>query len=320
MVAGGQIPDVAAGALSAVAPALVDGPGTRVAAAAGAPITPPDVWTAWVWDPFVLIGLVVAAAVYARGLRTYWRRVGTGRGVRVWQAAAYACGLAALVLALVSPLDALAEALFAAHMVQHLVLLLVAAPLLVLGAPLVPALWALRRARRLALGRWWRGARSVRAAWRALSQPGLVWALYAATLWLWHLPALYQAALASAPTHALEHATLLGSALLFWWTALHAGRPGRLGRGLDVLYVFTAGLQSGLLGILLTFARTPWYPAYAPGEAAWGLTPLEDQQLAGLLMWVPGGVVHLLAALALFVGWLDAAEREAQRRERAAEA
>lgn len=295
------------------------GAAPAAAQAAGAAPTPGDVWSAWSWDPLVLLGIVAAAAVYARGLRVFWRRVGIGRGVRAWQAAAYAGGLAALVVALVSPLDALAEALFAAHMVQHLVLMLVAAPLLVLGAPLVPALWALRRGRRHALGRWWRQARSLRAAWAALSQPGVVWALYAATLWLWHVPVLYQAALASAPIHALEHLTLLASALLFWWTALHPGRSGRLGHGLGVLYVFTAGLQSGLLGILLTFARAPWYPAYAPGEAAWGLSPLEDQQLAGLLMWVPGGLAHLLAALALFAVWLAGAEREARRRERAAE-
>jgi putative membrane protein len=291
--------------------------GTAVTLASAGP-TPANVWTAWAWDPLVLLGLMLATAVYARGLRTYWRRVGAGEGVRPWQAAAYAGGLAAVVVALVSPLDALAEALFAAHMVQHLVLILVAAPLLVLGAPLVPALWSLDRPQRHAIGRWWRRARRVRAAWRALSQPGLVWALYAATLWLWHLPALYQAALASPPLHALEHATLLGSALLFWWTALHPGRPGRVGHGPAVLYVFTAGVQSGLLGVLLTFAPVPWYPAYAPGEAAWSLAPLEDQQLAGLLMWVPGGVAHLLVALALFVAWLSAAEREARRRERAA--
>jgi cytochrome c oxidase assembly factor CtaG len=285
-----------------------------------APLGPAEAWSAWSWDPLVLLGLVAAAAVYARGLRTYWGRVGRGQGVRSWQVAAYAGGLGAVGAALISPLDALAEELFTAHMIQHLVLIVAAAPLLVLGAPLVPALWALSRARRHALGRWWRGARLVRAGWRALSQPAIVWALYAMTLWVWHLPFLYQAALVSAPVHALEHATLLASALLFWWTALHPGRAGRVGYGAGVLYVFTAGLQSGLLGVLLTFARTPWYPAYAPSEAAWGLGPLEDQQLAGLLMWVPGGLAHVAAALGLLVAWLVSAEREARRREQTAEA
>ncbi|HEY7064795.1 MAG TPA: cytochrome c oxidase assembly protein [Chloroflexota bacterium] len=294
-------------------------PAQLVVAGPAAVPTPRDWWTAWAWDPAVLLGLIVAAAFYTRGLRTYWGRVGAGRGVRPWQAAGYAGGLAAIVLALVSPLDPLAEALFAAHMVQHLLLLLVAAPLLVLGAPIVPFLWALPRARRHALGRWWRGARGVRAAWRALSQPAVVWLLYAATLWLWHLPGPYQAALASPPVHALEHTTLLASALLFWWTVLHPAHAGRLAYGPGVLYVFTAGVQSGLLGVLLTFARTPWYPAYAASEAAWGLTPLEDQQLAGLLMWVPGSLAHLLAAAGLFVAWLSAAEREARRQEARAE-
>ena len=295
--------------------------GTRGAAArVGAAPGPGDVWSAWSWDPLVLLALVVAAAVYARGLQRYWGRVGVGRGVRAWQAAAYAGGLAGVAVALLSPLDALAEALFAAHMVQHLLLIVVAAPLLVLGVPLVPGLWAFARPRRHALGRWWRNSEPVRAGWRALSRPAVVWVIYAAVLWPWHLPALYQRALTSVPVHALEHATLLGSALLFWWTALHPGRAGRLGHGAGVLYVFTAGLQSGLLGVLLTFARAPWYPAYAPTEAAWGLSPLDDQQLAGLLMWVPGGLAHVGAALGLLVAWLGQAEREARRRERVSEA
>ncbi|HLH25370.1 MAG TPA: cytochrome c oxidase assembly protein [Chloroflexota bacterium] len=318
--ASGRSPTIAAPTLVAASLALAaSGHGHPALAATGAPPTPGDVWTAWAWDPLVLLGLVVAAAVYARGLRTYWRRVGTGRGIRTWQAAAYAAGLAAIAVALVSPLDALSDALFAAHMVQHLILMLVAAPLLVLGAPLVPALWSLRRGQRQAVGRWWRGARPVRAAWRWLSQPGIVWGLYAAAVWLWHLPGPYQAALASTPIHALEHASLLASALLFWWTALHPGRPGRLGHGAGVLYVFTAGFQGGLLGVLLTFAQTPWYPAYTSREAAWGLSPIDDQQLAGLLMWIPAGLVHLLAALGLFFAWLSASEREARRREQAAE-
>jgi putative membrane protein len=289
---------------------------SRVAVPAG----PGEAWSAWAWDPLVLLGLVAASAVYARGLRIYWGRVGAGRGVRRWQAMAYASGLLALVVALVSPLDALAEALFTAHMVQHLLLVVVAAPLLVLGAPLVPGLWALPRARRLALGRWWHDARRVWGGWRLLSQPAVVWTLYAATLWIWHLPVLYEAALASASAHALEHVTLLLSALLFWWTALHSGHPGRLGHGAGVLYVFAASLPSGLLGVLLTFARTAWYPAYAPSEAAWGLSPLEDQQLAGLLMWVPGGLAHVIAALGLLVAWLASAERQSRRRDRSAEA
>ncbi len=299
--------------------ALVATPASTALAHTGAPPAPADLWTAWSWDPAVLLGLVAAAAVYARGVRTFWARVGTGRGVARWQAAAYAGGLAALFIALVSPLDALSSALFAAHMVQHLLLILAAAPLLVLGSPVVPFLWAFRRARRRAIGRWWRRASAVRAGWHALSQPAVVWVLYTATLWIWHLPGLYQAALASEPIHALEHLALLATALLFWWTVLHPGRHGRLGYGPGVLYVFAATVQSALLGILMTFARAPWYPAYAASTEAWGLTPLEDQQLAGLLMWVPAGLVYLVAASALFVAWLQIAERETQRREHAAE-
>jgi putative membrane protein len=279
---------------------------------------PRDLWTAWSADPAVLLGLVLAAALYARGLRRYWQRVGSGRGIARWQAVAYTAGLGAVAVALVSPLDALSTALFAAHMAQHLVLVQVAAPLLVLGAPLVPGLWAFGPATRRAIGRWWRHAPGPRAVWRVVSQPLVVWVLFAGVLWGWHLPALYQAALVSAPIHAAEHASLLGAALLLWWTVLHPGRSGRLGYGAGVLYLFATGLHSGLLGAFLTFAPVPWYPSYAPTVAAWGLSPRDDQQLAGLLMWVPGGLLFVLAACGLLVAWLQATERAVRRREAAA--
>jgi putative membrane protein len=263
-------------------------------------------------------GTAITAWLYARGVRALWRRAGVGQGVRRWQAAAFAGGIAALTLALISPLDRLSAALFSAHMVQHLALILVAAPLLVLGAPLLPSLWALPPARRRALGRWWKRARAVRFLWHAATVPVVAWLLHAVAVWIWHLPALYQSALRSTLVHQLEHISFLGTALLFWWVLIHpAGRRG-LGYGWGVLYVFAAALQSGALGIALTFAPSPWYPAYAATTGAWGLTPLEDQQLAGLIMWIPAGMLYLLAGLVLLAAWARQAEREAQRWEQAA--
>ncbi|MGH2355348.1 MAG: cytochrome c oxidase assembly protein [Chloroflexota bacterium] len=279
----------------------------------GAPPAPHDIWHAWSREPATLLGLALATWVYARGVRALWRRAGQGQGIHSWQAFAFAGGEAALFLALISPLDALGEALFSAHMVQHLLLMVVAAPLLVLGRPLVPLLWTLPARWRRAVGRWWHGAVGVRAAWRAASHPLLVWGLHVGAVWVWHTPGLYQAALRSEVVHIAEHACFLATAVLFWWVLVHARARGRLGYGAGVLYVFAMAVQSGVLGALITFAPTAWYPIHQPSVAAWGLTPLEDQQLAGLAMWVPAGLAYTAAALSLFVAWLGEAERAARR-------
>ena len=266
-------------------------------------------WDAWRWEPAPLIGLALAAGVYGRGLAALWRRAGLGRGVSCAKALLFAAGLLSFFVALISPLNRLSEGLLWAHMVQHLVLVLIAAPLVVLGAPLLPFLWAFPRPARRALGRWWKEAATVRAIWHGLSRPLAVWPLHAAALWIWHLPALFQAALASELLHAVEHGCFFGTALLFWRALAPAGRRARLSYGAGVLYVFAGGVQSGLLGALMTFAPAPWYPAYAARAALRGLTPLEDQQLAGLIMWVPAGLIYLHVAILLFLTWVNA-ERE----------
>lgn len=275
----------------------------------GLPPLPDNLWRAWSWEPGVLLALVLAAWLYLRGMRTLWQRAGSGRVVRLWQVASFGGGLAALFIALISPLNTFSGALFSAHMIQHLLLFLAAAPLLALGAPLVPWLWALPRPVRYAVGRGWRQAGAVRALWRGLTHPLVVWVLHTLALWLWHLPGLYQAALERAVVHELEHATFLGTALLFWWVLFDGGGRRRLSDGAGILYLFTAALQSGALGALLTFARTPLYPIYTSSAAAWNLTVLEDQQLAGVIMWVPAGVVYLVAALILLGRWLAAMEQ-----------
>src|SRR5437868_8834822 len=160
-------------------------------------------------------------------------------------------------------------------MTQHEILMLVAAPLLVLGRPLVPFLWALPRGWAKQLARWSKG-NVWSSSWHGLTNPFVAWVLHAVVLWTWHIPVLFQATLQSEWVHALQHASFLVSALLFWWAVIH-GRQRALGFGLAVLYMFTTALHSGLLGALLTFANSLWYPAYADRTKAWGLTPLEDQ-------------------------------------------
>ena len=279
---------------------------------AGWPLTPLSFWQAWNWELTLLLGLAGLALLYAYGVRQLWERAGSRRGITSWQVAAFGSGWLALFVAFVSPLDALSATLFSAHMVQHELLMLIAAPLLVLGQPLVGLLQGLPSTWRHSIGQWWGRSTMVRSVWHAISTPVSAWLLHAVVLWSWHAPVLYQAALESQLIHLGQHGCFLGSALLFWWTLLH-GRHGRMGYGMAVLSLFTTAVHSGVLGALLTFTVSPWYPAYLETTGAWGLSPLEDQQLAGLIMWVPGGVIYVVAGLILFAAWLTESERRAHQ-------
>jgi putative membrane protein len=258
---------------------------------------PHDLWTAWTFAPAVLVGLAVSGWLYARGVRALWRAAGAGRGVPSWRVACFAGGILVLALALLSPIDSVASALFAVHMIQHMLLVVVAAPLLVLGDPGTAALWALDLDARRGVGAWWRTQRVLPAIWDVLRRPLVAFTLHVAALWLWHVPVLYDAALRRESVHVAEHASFVFTALLFWYPIADAHPRRRFGIGIATLYLFTAGLQCTLLGALITFARHPWYFGHYATTAAWGLTPLEDQQLAGLVMWIPAGLVYLVALL-----------------------
>jgi putative membrane protein len=255
---------------------------------------------------WVVVAMAIGLLLYAVGVvrlhthaarsRRMWRRRGT----------AFAAGWLVLAAALLSPLDALGARLFSAHMLQHELLMVIAAPLLVLGRPLGAFAWALPPAWRRGSGRVLRSPASS-VAWHALSRPSVAWVLHALALWAWHVPALFGLALRDPDWHAWQHASFLGSALLFWWTVL--GAPTRRAQGAAVVSLFTTMMHSGALGALLTFAAQPWYAGYAGHpDAATGLLPLEDQQLGGLLMWIPGGLVYLVAGLALAARWSGLAD------------
>lgn len=260
-------------------------------------------------DPLAVFSLGLAAWLYARGLAAIWRRAGGRKGLQGWEAACFGAGWLVLAVAVASPLHPWGELLLSAHMVQHETLILFAAPLLVLGRPPAVFLWALPPAARERVGEW-AASRPVAAAWQAVTGPLTVFLIHGLALWLWHVPALYQAALRSDGVHLVQHASFFGSAALFWWALIH-GRYGRMGYGVAVFYVFATALHSGVLGALLTFAPRLWYPIYAERTAVWGLSPLEDQQLAGLIMWVPSGALFAALALGLFAAWLGEAERRA---------
>jgi putative membrane protein len=288
-----------------------------LARAANGVVTPASVWSAWTWDVPFFLGLMLTAWLYNHGLSRLWRRVGFGRGVTYWQAAAFVGALLALFVALISPLDALSHTLFSAHMTQHMLLILVAAPLLVVSGLPVAALAALPHGWAKRLGTFWRGADRLQAVWNVISRPFATWALATGTLWLWHLPGLYQAALENDFIHAVEHLLFLLTAMLFWWTLFKPAQHRHITYGVHILYLFTATLQGAVLGALLTFTGRPWYPAYETTTAVWGLTPLQDQQLAGLVMWLPGGMLYLAVIVGFFLAWMRALETHMQSLERA---
>ncbi len=268
----------------------------------GQPLAPHDLWAAWSWEPLVVVPLLLSAWLYVRGLRALWRASGSGHGIRHREALAFACGWITLALSLVSPLHRLGGVLFTAHMAQHELLMVVAAPLLVLGRPVIPFLWALPVTWRRIVGSWSATA-GVSRTWELITLPSVAWVLHAVAIWLWHAPSLYQATLGSETVHTLQHVSFFGTGLLFWWAVLH-GVGSRLARPAAVIYLFTTAGHTSLLGALLTFSPRLWYPLYDETTAPWGLSPLEDQQLAGVIMWVPAGLSYLIAALALAATWL----------------
>lgn len=274
----------------------------------GQPPAPHDLWSAWSWDPVILASLLLSAWIYTAGWHELRRRAAPHQLNR--RAVFFIAGLATLFLALISPLDAISGALFSAHMTQHMLLIVVAPPLLALGVSPGSFMLGLAPPIRKELGRWWHATRHLKPAWHVLTQPWVAWALNVLTVWIWHAPGLYQLTLENEALHMLAHFGFMGTSLLFWWVTI---RPG--GSDPAVISLFTMSLQCGLLGALITFAPTPWYVHYATTTQVWGLSPLEDQQLAGAIMWIPVGAVYTLAALILFVTHLARIEHTSHQRE-----
>jgi cytochrome c oxidase assembly factor CtaG len=269
------------------------------------------------WQPEwpVLTILIASLWFYLRGVQRLWRAASPGRGVSRGEVACFIAGWLVLAAALMPPVHTLGEILFSVHMVEHELLMAVAAPLLVLGRPVIAFLWALPQSARRDVGSLSR-ARAVNRVWLFAASALVAWAVHALALWVWHLPVLFEAALASELVHSLQHLCFLGAALLYWTSLLHR-RHDAEGRGVAVISLFATTLHSSILGALLTLGTVPWYLLYGGRSAAWGLTALEDQQLAGLVMWVPGGLVYMGAALALAAAWLRESETRARRWETA---
>jgi len=271
-------------------------------------------WRSWPAAARPLIGVAVAGLVYAVGRRRLVRR-GAGDVVPGWRAWCFGLGLLAIAIALLSPLASYSERLFSMHMAQHLLLLLIAPPLLWLGAPLPPVLWGLPPdwrhgvGRRLAPGRW------LARVGHALAVPAVAAAAYVATVAVWHVPAFYDAAQGRTITHDLEHALFLGTALLYWWPVIHpSGGRRRLSYGRAIPYLLPPFLEGMLIGAVIAFADRPIYRTYAEVEPTWGLSVLDDQQLGGLIMWVPGGLLFLVPVIGLLAMLFREEERMAANR------
>ncbi|HVA88859.1 MAG TPA: cytochrome c oxidase assembly protein, partial [Chloroflexota bacterium] len=264
--------------------------------------------TTWGPHPSVLVGCAALLAAYREGLRR------TGIPVSPTRAAMFAGGVFVLGFSLVSPLDTLGDSfLFSAHMLQHLLLILAAPPLLLGGLPppLVDRLLDYPVLHRLE---------------RVLGNPAITWSAGIGTLWIWHAPVLYDAALQYEGIHIAQHLSFLVTSAMLWWPVIVAPRSHwRLSVPLAILYLFAASMASSILGIILTFAPAGLYPLYLhpavgiSSQAAlvlhvirtdWGLDPASDQQLGGLLMWVPGGLVYLLAVCGILARWYGEPESD----------
>jgi putative membrane protein len=292
--------------------------GTASAARAhqGSPLLDRDVLHSWTFDPWLLLIIASASFLYALGRRAQREQALPDAMPRRLENAAFVLSMLSLLLALASPLDRLSDLTFSAHMTQHELLMLLAAPLLVLARPLPTYLRGLPPGPRARAASWLRSGGTVRA-FRFLSAPSIALLLHGTIRWLWHVPALFEAALANEWIHGAQHASFFLSALLFWWGLVH-GRYGRAGYGLSFLFVLLTAMHTGALGALLSFSEHVWYPSYQQRALQHQVDAVSDQQVAGLIMWVGAGLWMMLLALALFLAWLGEARLSASRASTAA--
>jgi cytochrome c oxidase assembly factor CtaG len=255
----------------------------------------------WAWQPAILLGLGLVAAGYGYAFHYFrqhgrlerWFQQGLLKRSQPWY---FAAGLITLGLALLSPIDTLSNTLFVMHMTQHILLVMVAAPLIILGLP-APFLTPLITNDRLKQALAW------------LVNPFVAFALYNITLALWHLPKLYEAALHNEALHDLEHAMFFYTAVLSWWPLLSPlSELPRLSYPAQMLYIFLMAIPASILSALLVFSEGVLYPTYAVVPQLWGLPALADQQAGGLVMMIPGKAIYLVALTIVFFTWFNQEE------------
>jgi putative membrane protein len=268
----------------------------------------PSVLLAWRLDPIPILGVLIVAVAYWWALRLVAHHH-PNTPPRAWRSWLFGAGLVAILVALCSPIEAYEGQLFSVHMVQHMLLELVAAPLMLLGAPATLALRAASPSVRRTLLRVLH-SRVV----AVLTFPLLAWILFAAVNWGWHFSELYNQALENPPLHYLQHATFVAAALLFWWPVIGADPSRwRLPYPVRLFYLFLAMPQNSFLGVALMSAPAVLYSHYATNLRGWGPTALADQNLGGILMWVFGDVAFLVGMAAVVAGWVRQEDRRTAR-------
>jgi putative membrane protein len=265
--------------------------------------TPQSSWPAP--EPWMLVPMLAATGIYAVGFVRLRRRSGPGRGDLDRRGRIFAAGIGVLAAATLSPLHALGARSFTAHMLEHELIMLAAAPLLAWSRPLGAMIWAFPAGGRQALAALPRNS-VIGGLWRLFTAPVLATVLQAAALWIWHVPSLFDLALKSEAWHAAQHLAFFVTALFFWSAMLSPRRSPWTAAAL----LFVTSMASGALGAFMALSVSPWYAPYAAlGLAAFGLTPTQDQQLAGALMWAPGGLFHAIVAIAILAPALRGAPR-----------
>jgi cytochrome c oxidase assembly factor CtaG len=267
-------------------------------------------------DPLLIVPLAAVGVAYAIGYRRFVRLPHTDTGYQT-RATLFVLGYTALLVALLSPLHAVGEQFFSVHMVQHLLLTLVAAPLLLLSASMPVLLWAFPKQERATLGRLFGRPGPVRSALLWLTRPLIAGTLFVVIQWAWHQPVLYEAALENRWAHYAEHVVFFLAAILFWWPVIGAP-PLRspLGYPARMAYTFLGWMPITLLGAGISMSHGPLYATYVAAAHAFAVDPLYDQQLAGLIMWIPGDILFAAILMVLFGAYLRNEEREAERIDR----
>ncbi|MDA0364537.1 MAG: cytochrome c oxidase assembly protein [Chloroflexi bacterium] len=275
-------------------------------------------WANWSFDPQFLIPVAIAAWFYVHGLRRWDTR---SREHPWWRTALYFIGLALLVIAIESPIDRLAEHYLAFHMLQHELLMTLAVPVILLGAPTTPSLRGMPRWLRLGVIRPLARRQGVRVAYGWLTHPVVAIGAMTVVLLSWHItPGWYDASITNALVHDVQHLSLAGAAILFWWNVIDPRpRRSRLAYIPRVLYVFVTGVPRQFLGAMLTFADRPTYEVYREASGPLSLSPADDQQLGGLIMWVLGGMMYLLIMGIIFGVWAHKSEQAQRASEAVAE-
>jgi putative membrane protein len=251
--------------------------------------------------------MLCLGALYGIGALALLLRARTGRHAKGWQTFGFLAGWLTLVGALMSPLHWLGERLLSFHMIEHEILMAVSAPLLVIARPIGTLLWSLPRRLRILAGRLLRRP-TMRVSWQWLSAGRNATVIHGATIWVWHAPVLFDRAVNDIAMHRLQHVSFLMTAVLFWWSVLR-----RSNAGVAAWHLFITMLHTSVLGALMALAPRLLYGGQSATAAEWGLTPLEDQQLAGIIMWVPAGTIYAGAALALTALWIREAGKTARR-------